>query len=89
MRRYSVKAPPRNSDKETIERWLIGELRDIETSFRLGDVGPIADSYTVSNFTETRTLDASTATLSDILDVFCTFIDDLQQRGTKRGTYDG
>jgi hypothetical protein len=36
-----------------------------------------ANPYTVSNYTTTRTLDASSYTLDDVVDVLCTLINDL------------
>lgn len=37
-------------------------------------------AYTLSNYTETRTLDASTASAGDVADVLCTLIADLVER---------
>lgn len=44
----------------------------------------IFDPFTVSNFTIQRTLNGSTATLSDVVNVLCTIINDMRNRGTKR-----
>jgi hypothetical protein len=44
----------------------------------------IADTFAVSNFTPTRTLNVSTATLTDLKNVVATFIHDMQQRGSTR-----
>jgi hypothetical protein len=44
----------------------------------------VADAFTLSNFTVTRTLDVSTATLTDLKNVVATFIHDMQQRGSTR-----
>jgi hypothetical protein len=46
----------------------------------------IADSYTVTNFTASRTLNAGTATTAQLAAFVATFIDDLQKRGPNRGS---
>lgn len=89
MSEFRSSLPPQQATEEQTRRWLVQQFKDLELSLASAGAGPIADAYTVSNYTETRTLDASTATLADLLDVFCTLIYDLQRRGVKRGTYDG
>lgn len=42
---------------------------------------PISEGWIVSNYTATRELDGSTATLSDVVNVLCTLINDLKQTG--------
>ena len=44
----------------------------------------VADGYTVTNFTATRTLNAGTATLGQLAAFVATFIYDLQKRGQTR-----
>ena len=61
----------------------IRALREIEQA-SLEDACQIADGFTVSNFTETTTLDASTATTTQLADFVATFIDTLQRRGPNR-----
>lgn len=43
--------------------------------------GPQPGPYEVSDYTPTRTLDASTATVSDVADFICTLVDDLRGIG--------
>lgn len=48
------------------------------------DEAAIANDFSVVNHTPTRTIDKTTATLSDVANVLCTLIEDLQNRGSKR-----
>jgi hypothetical protein len=64
-------------------QWLVQAVAEIENASREG-VFNVADAFTIENFTETRTLDASTATVADLANFVATFIDDLQKRGSKR-----
>ena len=45
------------------------------------DIDQVFEVVTVSNFTPTRTLDASTATVSDIANFLATIVDDIKKRG--------
>ena len=67
----------------SFETWAEAALRQIEHASQ-EDATIIADAFTVSNFTVTRTLDAGTATATQIANFLATFIDDLQKRGTNR-----
>jgi hypothetical protein len=49
------------------------------------DAVAIADGYTVTNFTASRTLNAGTATTAQVAAFIATLIDDLQKRGQNRG----
>lgn len=85
MRRVSFGNPHVNILQASPDmRFVLESLREIEKASAEGDAGQVADAYTLSNFTETRTLDASTATATDVADVLATFIFDLQKRGSKR-----
>ncbi len=68
---------------EKDEKWMMRCLRQIEEHSN-EDALPIADQFTVKPTTKTRTLDAGTATLSDVVNFLATFIDDLQKRGKNR-----
>lgn len=63
--------------------WVKECMAEIERASNEDPIA-VANDFTVENYTETRSLDAATATLADLKDVFCTFIHDLQKRGTKR-----
>lgn len=85
MRPVSFGNPPVNiMTADPGPRFLFNALREIEKASLEGDTGTVADGFTVSNFTETRSLDASTATASDVANVLATFLNDLKKRGSKR-----
>lgn len=48
------------------------------------DTFVVADDFSVSGHTRTRTLNAATATTTDLVNVLCTLLEDLQNRGMKR-----
>lgn len=58
-------------------------MRDLETRF--GKLERAVSTYTVSNFTPTRTLDMGTATADDIGNFLCTLVQDLQKAGRLGG----
>jgi hypothetical protein len=64
-------------------QYVMDSLREIENASNEG-VFAVADGFTVSNFTVTRTLNAGTATTADIANFLATLIDDLQKRGPNR-----
>ena len=74
---------PLGDDTKYLLEWVASALRDIELASQ-DDIAAIFDEYTVTNFTETRTLDATAATLSNVANFICTMVDDLKNRGTKR-----
>jgi hypothetical protein len=63
--------------------WMERAIREIERA-SLEDAMIVADSYTVSNFTESRSLSASTATTAQLANFVATFIYDLQRRSANR-----
>lgn len=80
MRRVALGSPSAGNFHE----WVLQALKQIErASFE--DIAEVADAYTVTNLTPTRTLDVSTATTADIAAVLGTFITDMKNRGVKRG----
>jgi hypothetical protein len=85
MRRVAFGNPPIAILQAKPEiRFVLEALREIEKASAEADAGQVADAFTLSNFTETRTFDAGAATLADVRNVVATFIFDLQKRGTKR-----
>ncbi len=54
-------------------------VRDVDARFRALEAA--TGKYTVSNFTPTRTLDASTATLADVANFVATLVSDMQGAG--------
>lgn len=82
MRQVSLGSPGRRNDAEQWKKWVEGALAEIERA-SYEDLSAVAGDFTVSNFTETRTLNAGAATLADVANVLCTFIQDMQNRGMK------
>lgn len=74
---------PNTNDVEGFRKWVLWAFAEIERA-AAEDTFVVADDFTVSGHTPTRTLDAGTATTTDIANVLCTFLDDLQNRGMKR-----
>ena len=67
---------------EQHRQWVHDAIQTIEqASHEDADVSVIAQDFTISNYTETRTLNAGTATLADLANVVATFIDDIKARG--------
>jgi len=63
--------------------WCVMAIQQIARASQTHDPNVTADSFAVSNVTETRTLDADATTLAEVADVLCTFIQDLKRRGQK------
>lgn len=83
MRPVSLGRPyPANSD-EAFRRWALEAFAELERA-SYDDIAAVANDFTVSNHTETRTIDAATATATDVKNVLCTFINDIRNRGMKR-----
>jgi hypothetical protein len=68
---------------ENFQQWAERAFREIELC-SLEDAIVVADSYTVSNFTASRTLNAGTATTTQLANFVATFINDLQKRSANR-----
>jgi hypothetical protein len=64
-------------------QWAVNALRQIELQSNI-TIETMADEYDVSNFTPTRTLNATTATAADVANFIATFIDDIKRRGSNR-----
>lgn len=86
MRKATIGAPPFSivSAKPEI-KWLAQGLMDIQRASHEQITEEIADAYTLSNVTTTRTLDPSTATAADVANVLATLLQDMKNRGVKRG----
>ena len=66
-------------------RWLAEGLNEVQRASHDQITDEIADAYTLSNVTTTRTLDPSTATTADVANVLATLLQDMKNRGVKRG----
>lgn len=86
MRRVNIGQPPATSGMLSSEmRWVAGALAEIQTASNENDQRVIAQAYTVTNITPTRTLNGSTATLPDLINFIGTFILDLREGAVKKG----
>lgn len=81
MRRVVLGSPP--NDPAAFKTWAIAAFREIELA-SYEDTLTVADDLTVSNVSDLRTFDASTATLADVRNFLATFISDMKKRGMKR-----
>lgn len=77
---FGVNVP---TDPKLRNQWVEDCLRKIERATFDG-AEQIADGYMLTNFTESRTLDATAPTAKQVADVLCTFINDLHKRGSSR-----
>lgn len=81
--RFRWPDPPSNI--EQMPDWARELVRFLEQDAQ-EDAQPInASTYAVSNYTPTRTLNASTATVSDVADVLATLIADFIEAGILKG----
>lgn len=85
MRRVTLSNPPPSLNGSAEGKFLLSSLREIERASFESDPALIATDFTVSNFTETRSLDVGTATLTDLKNFVATFIYDMQRGGAKKG----
>ncbi len=84
MRPIQLSMPPTSSVEAKLD-WCIRAIQEISRASYVADPGVIADGFSVSNVTTSRTLDADTATTAEVADVLATLLQDLKQRGAKRG----
>lgn len=85
--------PPAATDKQKLD-WCVRMISQIARASQDADPNKYADAYSISNLTETRTLDADAGTLANLAaaeaainetrDVLLTFIQDHKKRGSKR-----
>lgn len=85
MRRVPRSNPPQTMNRTEEGRWIVRMFDEISRASFEADPAVIASDFTVTNFVETRTLDASTATDTDIANVLATLISDLARGGAKKG----
>lgn len=64
--------------------WVTKSLREIEKA-TVDDAEAVIGEFTIAEgFTETRTLDAATATLTDLANFVATLVSDIKKKGQKR-----
>lgn len=85
MRKIFLGNPPEGTLQQSPSlRFVFNALREIEQAADEDYAADAADGFTVTNYTETRTLNAATATATDVANVLATFLFDLKKRGSKR-----
>lgn len=83
MRPMAFSPPPMRQQMGTFEQWVIKSFQEVSAASHEQVTEEIADSFTLSNVTETRTLDPTTATVADVANVLGTFLQDMQRRAVK------
>jgi hypothetical protein len=84
MRKVNYVAHARVTQEERISQ-LEEMVRQLCLATFFGNMDDIASRFTVNNFTPTRTLDASTATATDVADFIGTLIDDIKKANLEDG----
>lgn len=86
MRKVSIGSPSFSIATQPAPiQYLMAAVRELAEASHDQITEEIADAYTVTNLTETRSLDCDTATLAQLCDVVGTLINDMKKRGVKRG----
>lgn len=83
MRRVTFGTIANRQDPKAVQKFILDALAEIERASQ-DDIQQVAQDFTVSNFTATRTLNAGTASATDVANVLCTFLNDMKNRGSKR-----
>lgn len=74
---------PANDNQTSFNRWVEEALTEIERASYEEVIEVVADDFTLSNITVTRTLDPTSTTLAEVANVLATFINDIQNRGDR------
>lgn len=75
---------PLNDTPEALQEWIVVALRMIEEA-SYEDISEVADGYSITgSLTETRVLNVTTPTATNIANVLATFLRDVHRRGQKR-----
>lgn len=74
---------PASQDAKLVKDWIDRCFAEIELASQ-EDLSQAAADFTITNYTETRTLDAGSATLADVRNFVCTLVLDLKNSGSKR-----
>lgn len=80
---YLSPRPPNAYGDELFKQWVSACFDEIQNA-SIEEIASIASDFTITGYTETRTLDASTATATDVANVLCTLILDLKRHGQHR-----
>lgn len=84
MKHVNLPRPHRGATVDGLAATVADIAKKIEVASRDNDPQKIAQDFSITNYTETRSLNAGTATATDVANVLCTLIRDLQNGGSKR-----
>ncbi|MCP5087943.1 MAG: hypothetical protein GY952_14210 [Rhodobacteraceae bacterium] len=73
-------------DPKEFQDWVKEAMRELRNLAEESNAFDVFDDFTVSNYTETTTLDASTATAGDIANFIATIVTSMQRRGLRGET---
>ena len=85
MRRASLGIPPASMNASQEGQFVLGALRELSLASFENDAAAIASEFTITNHTDTRDLDISTATLTDLKNFVATLVLDMARGGSKKG----
>ena len=83
MRQLSFGSPGQGD--QAFRTWAESAFRTIEQQSNEDMEAVMAEFTTTGSFTETRTIDAATATLGDVRNFIATMFSDIKKGGQKRG----
>ncbi len=76
-------ASPLPNQQSEVRPAIERQFREVERELQW--LTEVADAFSLTGtFTEQRTIDAGTATATDLRNVLCTFLSDLKKRGVNR-----
>lgn len=84
MRAVALQGMPSPQMGDDAFRSYVANALNALADASIDEIAVMAKDYTITNYVVTRSLDASTATASDIANFLCTFILDMQKGGSKR-----
>ena len=84
MRPFTINIAAHPGATQTaMEVAMLDAFRELSDNSHLDNATQILRDFTVSNYTETRTLNAGTAATADIANFLCTLVSDLKAGGSK------
>lgn len=87
MRPLSLSGGPGNGSVQAQLQWIMSAIRQIERASNEADITIIAQNFAITGaFTPTRTLDAGSPTLANVVAVLATLLQDFQKGGANRTT---
>lgn len=84
MRKFVFPVPPFSIGGDLKWQWVVNAIRQISVASNDQVTEEIADAYSPSNVTTTRSFDADSTSVAELADVVGTLIQDMQKRGVKR-----